>query len=110
MLLDDSIAASAERTFVIEAPATLGTLDYLTPDRSSTRTCGTVAGTPTLSWRSVPGAGRTGAAVANDAELPRPSRHLPAIFTTPPPRSSFLDSPGRRGLLLVRPPPASTWP
>ena len=104
-VLDDSIATSAERTFVIEAPATLGTLDYLTPDRcSNPATCDTVADTPTLSWQSVPGAGAYEVTIANDANFTNQVVTYKTIFTTLTPRSSFLDSQANKAFYwFVRP-------
>ena len=89
---DVSLDLSAEQTFTITAPLTLGSGDYLAPDRCTLiATCTTLADTPTLEWDPVPGAGAYEVTLANDAEFTNEIKRYKTIFTTLTPRESYLD-------------------
>ncbi len=89
---DVSLATSAEQTFTITSPLTLGTSDYNLPVKCTLiATCTTLADTPTLEWDPVPGAGAYEVTLANDAEFTNEIKRYKTIFTTLTPRESFLD-------------------
>lgn len=100
-----SLGVSAQQTFAMEPPLTLGSADYLTPARCLLiSTCQTVADTPTLTWNAVPGAGAYQVIVANDANFTNQVVVYKTIFTRLTPRSSFVDSQaGQAYYWFVRP-------
>ena len=87
-----SLAISAEQTFTVTGPLSLGSLDYVAPNRCTLiASCTTLADTPTIEWEPVPGAGAYEVTLANDAEFTNQIKRYKTIFTTITPRESLLD-------------------
>ena len=101
VLLDTSFLSD----FTINDAGTLGTIDYVGPDRClPLDLCPPEADTPTLTWNSVPNAGAYEVTIANDAAFSNQIRKYLTSYTRLTPRESLLDSQSGQGFFwFVRP-------
>jgi hypothetical protein len=101
VLLDTSV----QRDFTINDAGTIGSSDYLAPDRClPADPCPAEADTPTLSWNPVPNAGWYEVTIANDANFSNQIRKYGTSYTVLTPRESLLDSQSSQGFFwFVRP-------
>jgi hypothetical protein len=101
VLLDTSVSFE----FTINDAGTLGSLNYIAPDRClPADPCPPEADTPTLTWNSVPNAGAYEVTVANDSAFTNQIRKYLTSNTSLTPRESYVDSQSSQGFFwFVRP-------